>query len=125
MEKVSCIYCHKKSKVILRGKRKNKYVIKQQYWCKRCKKYFTERCGFEGVTYPSDVIIKTLRLYAEGKSLSRIRDYIYQHKGCYIYDGTILYWAGKYSDILSQTERAANPLVKRAKKISTLQVILK
>lgn len=116
MRDVACIYCHQKDKVILRGKRKNKYTVKQQYWCRRCRRYFVERDGFEGSTYPPSVIIKALQLYAEGMQLNRIRDYVYQHKGYCIYDGTILYWVEKYEDLLSQAERAVRPLIKKVKK---------
>ncbi|MGC9061084.1 MAG: hypothetical protein ACP5JR_07650, partial [Thermoplasmata archaeon] len=95
-----------------RGTRKNKYVTKQQYWCKRCKKYFIEHDGFEGMTYPKEIIVKTLHLYAEGLSLSKIRDYMYQHEGYYLYDGTILYWVKKYARLLSNFERKLKPKVK-------------
>lgn len=44
------------------------------------------------MTYPKEIIAKTLHLYVEGLSFSKIRDYINQHEGYYLYDGTILYW---------------------------------
>lgn len=108
----SCPYCKKEDKVVKRGKRKNKYVVKQQYWCKRCEKYFVERDGFEGMTYPKEIIVKVLHLYVDGLSLSKIRDYIYQHEGYYLHDGTILYWVRKYSRLLSKFESGLKPIIK-------------
>jgi len=39
-------YCKKDGKVVKRGKCKNKYVKKQQYWCNGCGKYFVEHDSF-------------------------------------------------------------------------------
>ncbi|MDI6855618.1 MAG: hypothetical protein QMD21_02380 [Candidatus Thermoplasmatota archaeon] len=89
-----------------------KYTTKQQYWCNRCEKYFIEHDGFEGMTYPKEIIAKALHLHADGLSLSKIRDYVYQHEGYYLYDSTILYWVRKYAELLSKFERKLKPKVK-------------
>ena len=47
-----CPYCKDENNVVKRGLRRNKYVVKQQYWCKKCTRYFVEHDGFEGMTYP-------------------------------------------------------------------------
>ena len=107
-----CPYCKNEDKVVKRGKRKNKYVKKQQYWCNRCKKYFVEHNGFQGMTYPKEIIVKAVHLYEEGLSLSKVRDYIWQHEGFYLYDSTILYWVKKYADLLSNFESKLKPRVK-------------
>ena len=107
-----CPYCKKDDKVIKRGKRKNKYVKKQQYWCNRCEKYFVPHDGFQGMTYPKEIIVKAVHLYVEGLSLSKIRDYMWQHEGFYLYDGTILYWVKKYAHLLSNFESGLKPKVK-------------
>ena len=101
-----CPYCKNDDKVVKRGKRKNKFVKKQQYWCKRCKKYFVEHSGFQGMTYPKEIIVKSVHLYGEGLSLSKVRDYIWQHEGFYLYDSTILHWV-KNMRICSQNLRAS------------------
>jgi len=107
-----CPYCKKEDHVVKRGKRKNMYVTKQQYWCKRCKKYFVEHDGFENMVYPKGIIVKTLHLFVEGLSLSKIREFIYQHEGYYLYDSTILYWVRKYANLLSTFESKLKPKVK-------------
>lgn len=93
------------------GKRKNKYVTKQGYECKDCSHRFIERDGFEGMTFPKEIICKALHLYAEGLSLSKIRDYIWQHEGYYLYDSVILYWVKKYAKKLSEFERKLKPKI--------------
>jgi transposase-like protein len=37
------------------GKVGNKYLTKQGYRCKDCKRFFAERDGFEGMTYPKEI----------------------------------------------------------------------
>ncbi len=64
------------------------------------------------MTYPKEIIAKTLHLYIEGLSLSKIRDYINQHEGYYLYDGTILYWVKKYANSVSKSESTLKPKVK-------------
>jgi len=110
--KMHCPYYKKDDKVIKRGKRKNKYVKKQQYWCNGCEKYFVSHDGFQGMTYPKKIIVKALHLYGEGLSLSKTRDYIWQHEGFYLYDCTILYWVKKYADLLSNFESSLKPKVR-------------
>lgn len=73
---MECPYCGGKA-IVKAGKRYNKYVEKQLYKCNSCKKRFVERDGFENMTYPKEIILKTLHLYAEGLSLSKIRDFIW------------------------------------------------
>jgi len=107
-----CPHCKKDDRVVKRGTRKNKYMTKQQYWCNRCKKYFVEHNGFQGMTYPKEIIVKAVHLYEEGLSLSKVRDYIWQHEGFYLYDSTILYWVKKYADLLSNFESKLKPRVK-------------
>jgi len=106
-----CIYCGSKD-VVKAGKRYNKYVTKQLYKCNTCKRRFVEHDGFENMTYPKEIITKTLHLYVEGLSLSKVREFIYQHEGYYLYDGTILYWVKKYSHMLSKFESKLKPKVK-------------
>lgn len=120
-----CPYCKRYDKVVKRGNRKNKYATKQQYWCNRCRKYFVEHDGFQGMTYPREIIVKTLHLYAEGLSLSKTRDYIWQQEGFYLYDSTILYWVKKYAGLLSKFESKLKPRVKGRIHTDDVQVKVK
>lgn len=98
--------------MIRAGKLRNKYVTKQGYRCKDCKRYFIERDGFEGMTYPKEIIVAVLHLFVEGLSLSKIREYMYQHHGYRITDGSILNWVRKYAKLVKRLEKRVEPKVK-------------
>ncbi len=120
---MKCPYCGEEGHVIKRGVRQNKYVMKQKYYCKNCQRVFVERDGFEHMTYPKEIILKTLHLYAEGLSLSKIRDFIWQHEGYYLHDSVILYWVKKYANILEEFEKKLKPEIKG--RIHMDEVVLK
>jgi len=117
-----CPYCKSKD-IVKAGKKYNKYVEKQLYLCKSCRRRFVERDGFEGMSYPKEIILKTLHLYAEGLSLSKIRDFIWQHEGYYLYDSVILYWVKKYAHLLKNFEKKLKPKIKG--RIHMDEVVLK
>ena len=119
---MDCPYCGGED-IVKAGKRYNKYVEKQLYRCNSCRRRFVERDGFENMTYPKEIILKTLHLYAEGLSLSKIRDFIWQHEGYYLYDGVILYWVRKYAYLLEKFEKKLKPKIKG--RIHMDEVILK
>jgi hypothetical protein len=48
-------------------------VIKQHYWCNRCDEYFVEYDGFQEMTYPKGIIVKTFYLFVEGLSLKKYK----------------------------------------------------
>ena len=60
--------------MIRAGKLRNKYVTKQGYRCKDCRRYFIERDGFEGMTYPKEIIAAVLRLYRDPALGRRMAD---------------------------------------------------
>ena len=91
--------------MIKAGKTERKYVTRQGYRCKDCKRYFVERDGFEDIVYPKDVIVLALHLFVEGLSLSKIREVVYQHHGYRPSDGSILNWVRKYAKLVEKFER--------------------
>jgi len=103
-----CPHCGS-SRLKKAGKAKNKYVTKQAYRCLDCKRYFVERDGFEGMTYPKEIIVAVLHLFVEGLSLSKIREYMYQHHGYRFTDGSILNWVRKYANLVEKFERKRMP----------------
>ena len=119
---MKCPYCGGED-IVKAGKRYNKYVEKQLYRCNSCRRRFVERDGFEHMSYPKEIILKTLHLYAEGLSLSKIRDFIWQHEGYYLYDSVILYWVRKYSHLLEKFEKKLRPKIKG--RIHMDEVVLK
>lgn len=119
---MECPFCFSEE-IVKAGKRYNKYGEKQRYHCNQCDTRFVVHDGFEGMMYPKEIITKTLHLYADGLSLSKIRGYIYQHEGYYLHDSVILYWVKKYSKLLSEFERKLKPKVKG--KIHTDEIVVK
>lgn len=105
---MKCPHCGS-SRTIKAGKRKNKYVSRQGYRCKDCERFFVERNGFEGRTYPGEIIALVLHLFVEGLSLSKIREIVYQHHGYKPADSTILDWVKSYSKLLKRFERKHMP----------------
>lgn len=94
------------------GKLRNKWTVKQGYRCKDCNRYFVERYGFEHKHYPKHIICAALHLFAEGLSLAKVRDFLWQHSGFKPADSTILDWVKCYSGRLSKFERMLEPEVK-------------
>lgn len=109
-----CVFCNSE-RVVKAGKRKRKYITKQQWRCLDCKRWFIEHDGFEGMTYPKEVILETLRLYVKGLPLNKIIDFMYQHRGYKIYGSRILDWARKYSKLVKKLEKQVKPKVKRSR----------
>jgi len=107
-KKMKCPHCGSE-RVIKAGKTKHKYVTRQGYRCRECKRYFVERDGFEGRHYPGEVIALVLHLYIEGLSLSKIREIMWQHHGYKPADSTILDWVKSYSKLLKRFERKRMP----------------
>ncbi|MGC8816327.1 MAG: DDE-type integrase/transposase/recombinase [Candidatus Hadarchaeum sp.] len=94
------------------GKYKGKYRTSQGYRCKDCNRYFVERDGFEGKHYPKEVIVQALHLYVEGLSLSKIRDFLWQHFGYRPSDHAMLSWVKEYSELIERFERKQKPEIK-------------
>ena len=100
--------------MIKAGKLRNKFVTKQGHRCKSCGRYFVERDGFEGMTYPKEIVKAVLHLFIEGVSFSCIRELMHQQHGYWIYNGDILNWARKYGDTARESYdyRTPRPKVK-------------
>lgn len=105
---MKCPHCAS-DRVKKAGKYQGKYKTSQGYRCKDCKRFFVERDGFEGKHYPKEVIVQALHLYVEGLSLSKIRDFLWQHFGYEPSDSTILSWVQCYSKVLSRFQREVKP----------------
>lgn len=107
------------------GKARNKYYTKQAYRCNDCERYFVERDGFEDMTYPKEIIVMVLHLFVEGLSLSKIREFVYQHHGYRPADSTILDWVKKYAKLVRKFERRRMPKPKVKGRIHLDEVQLK
>ncbi|KXA92189.1 hypothetical protein AKJ65_07915 [candidate division MSBL1 archaeon SCGC-AAA259E19] len=124
MERPDCPHCGS-SWVNKAREVKNKYVTKQGYKCPECGRFFVERDGFEGKTYPKEVIVEALHLYVEGLSLSKIRIHLKQHRGYSPSDGSILNWVREYSELVERFEHEQMEDPEIGKKIHLDEVVLK
>ena len=121
---MKCPHCGS-SRTIRAGKKRNKYVTKQGYRCKDCRRFFIERDGFEDMVYPKEIIVLVLHLFVEGLSLSKIREIVYQHHGYRPSDGSILNWVRRYAKLVKKFERERMPKPKVRGRIHLDEVELK
>ena len=95
-----CDKCGSNEHVVKRGRRKNKYVEKQTYWCKNCEHRFTPEDGFKRRCYPPKVITAAIDLYHRGLSLNQTRDHLEQFYHVKPSDVAILKWLRYYGKLL-------------------------
>lgn len=124
MERPNCPHCGS-SWTNKAGKVKNKYVTKQGYRCPECGRFFVERDGFQGKSYPKEVIVEVLHLYVEGLSLSKISTHMYQHHGYRPSDGSILNWVREFSELVERFEKGQMEDPEIGRKIHLDEVVLK
>lgn len=121
---MKCPHCGSE-RVIKAGKTKRKYVTKQGYRCKECRRYFVERDGFEHKSYPGKIISMALFLYVQGLSLFNIREFLWQNHSYRPADSTILDWVKTYSKLVKRFERRRMPKPKVKGRIHLDEVELK
>ena len=99
---LSCRFCNSKN-IIKRGKRKTENRGKvQRYYCKACKKRFTQNDGFYRMRNNPLKITCCLDMYFRGVSLRKIQDHLkafYPHNSSHM---SILRWIRKYSLMISK-----------------------
>lgn len=95
MNDIKCRFCLSR-KVVEHGVRRNKYVCKQRYLCKRCGRTFVINDGFINKKFPPDIITISLDLWNRGLSLRQIKYHMKQHHNININHVTILNWLRYY-----------------------------
>lgn len=91
------------SDVVKRGKRKNKSGVKQLYRCNGCRKVFVEPDGFERMRYNAKTIVRAFHMHADGLSLSKVQNHLWQHDGVKVTRSAIASWVKKYSIFLKSS----------------------
>jgi putative transposase len=92
MNNIICKYCQSNN-IIKFGK----YKVTQYYFCKDCRRKFSNPNAIPKMQYPTNQIASALNMYYEGMSLHEIRrNLIQQHNG-YVSDVTILNWVKRFS----------------------------
>lgn len=71
-----CRWCGLDDMVIKKGIRYNRSGPVQIYYCKRCKKKFSSRTGFEGMKSRASAVVTALDLYFRGLSLRQVAQHL-------------------------------------------------
>lgn len=96
-----CNYCGG-GDIIKRGKRYNKKLTKQTYFCKSCNRKFTPDDGFWKMKNTPEIITEALDLYSSGLSLNKTSQHLYKHRNTKISARGILNWVIKYARLLKR-----------------------
>ena len=96
---MNCIYCKSKD-IVKNGSRYRKTRTKQSYFCNSCKKQFVEPDGFERMRNNPEIISRAIHLHADGFSLSKVQNHLWQPDGVKISRVAISLWSKKYSVFL-------------------------
>ena len=89
-----CKYCQSEN-VIKYGK----YKDTQYYYCKDCKRKFSNPDAIPKMQYSTSKVADALNMYYEGLSLKEIRRNFIQQHNDYISDRTVLNWVNRFSKL--------------------------
>jgi len=94
---------YKGSKIVKQGFRHNESGRKQKYQCRTCGSYFVVDDGFKRMRTKPKAIVRAIHMYADGLSLSKVQNHMYQHDNIKVSRWAINKWVNKYSDALKKT----------------------
>lgn len=94
---VKCIHC-KSTNYIKKGYRKtdNRGKI-QKYFCKACKRFFTNDEGFYRMRFSSETITLSIDMYLSNLSSRKMRNQLSRHFRVKVSHNSVLDWVRKYS----------------------------
>jgi len=98
---IECRFC-KNKEVVRRGFRNNKAGKVQVYYCKTCRKVYSENTTFMKMKHKGEIILTALDLYTKNVSLRKIQDHLEQIHGIKVSHVTVLKWVRKYSAIFKE-----------------------
>jgi len=91
---MNCKYCQSDN-VIKYGK----YKDTQYYWCKDCKRKFSNPDAIPKMQYATSKVADALNMYYEGMSLKEVRRNFIQQHNDYLSDRTVLNWVNRFSKL--------------------------
>lgn len=101
---MNCDYCGS-SNVVKKGFRHNASGKKQKFFCNRCKKWFVIDDGFKRMRIKPEHIVRALHEYADGASLKKIKEHLFQHDNVKVTRWAIRKWIVKYAYLLKKTKK--------------------
>lgn len=95
-----CPKCNCCDSIVKSGFRYNRSGSVQRYYCKRCRKWFTNRVGFERMKNQAVAIVSALDLYFRGLSLRQVAEHLESLFDIKVSFGTVYNWIRKYIEII-------------------------
>lgn len=105
-----CVYCGSDN-LIKHGIRKTRVGDKTRMHCNHCNKTFTleNEAGFEKMQVSAKMVTVALDLYFKSTSLRKITDHLDQFYERKVHHTTVLFWAKKYGEIISEYAETLHP----------------
>lgn len=97
-----CPVCGLSDTVIKGGLSENRGGFAQRFFCKKCRKGFSPKTGFEGAHGQAFAIVVSLDLYYRGLSLRQISEHFRSVYGIMVSHGTIYCWIKRYVELVYQ-----------------------
>lgn len=97
----ACNYC-RGGDLVKNGKRHNKNITKQLYYCKACKRKFTEDDGFWKMKNTKETITEAIDLHDKGMSYDAASNHMHQHHNVKVSGRSVLNWVIKYAKKLGK-----------------------
>ncbi len=94
-----CPKC-KSNNMARKGFRYNRKSKVQKYQCCDCRVWFVEDEGFKRMRHKPETIVRAIHMHADGMSLSKVQNHLWQHDAVKVTRGTISNWEKKYSNFL-------------------------
>jgi transposase-like protein len=104
MNNTKCKYCQS-DHVIKYGK----YKDVQYYWCKDCKRKFSNPNAIPKMQIPTKLIADVLNMYYEGLSEAEIRRNLIQQDNCIVSTGSIYNWVNRFTDLAVKEAKKYRP----------------
>lgn len=101
-EKEPCPICGKTDFIIKDGFSESRSGLAQRFFCKKCRKGFSPKTGFEGAHGQAFAIILSLDLYYRALSLRQIQGHFESVYGIKISHGTVYGWIKRYVELVSK-----------------------
>lgn len=95
-----CPKCNSCDSIVKSGFRYNRSGSVQRYYCKRCRKWFTNRVGFERMKNQAVAIVSALDLYFRGLSLRQVAEHLESLFDIKVSFVTVYNWIRKYIEII-------------------------
>jgi len=103
---ITCPYCHSTD-----ISKYGTFEGIQRYWCKKCRRKFTEVDNLPKMKTPMKVIASALSCYYGGMPLDAIQRHLQQEHGLYLAESTIYDWVIRFSREAVERARSFRPVV--------------